>query len=296
MNTDIIGKAMLVRLSISIFNPSKTDKSATAEVLLNKNASKGSAEVRKMILPKEAIDPINKLSREIRQDYYRMTLPWDEEGARLLPTAMWLEFVEMMATYRDKWDKLVNGFIDDYQQHRQNAIQRLGLLFDSRDYPDVGTVREKFGLRTHWNPLPKSDDFRLTLGAGDMEEIQCDLDRRVQSAVVAANKDLYNRLAERLTNVSKRLSDPENIFRDSLIEGLRDLCSLLPGLNVSEDQELEALRKQVVQDIASADPQQIRDDDDLRVKTKSAADEILRKMGIAIAPVVESEAPGELVR
>lgn len=294
MKTDIIGKAMLVRLSISVFNPSKTDKSATAEVLINKNASKGAAEVRKMILPKEAIDPIMKLSREIRQDYYRSTLPWDEEGARLLPTAMWLEFVEMMATYRDKWDKLVNQFINDYQMHRQQAIVRLGLLFNEKDYPDVATVREKFGLRTHWNPLPKSDDFRLTLGAGDMEELEADLDDRVRAAVVAANKDLYNRLAERLINVSKRLSDPDNIFRDSLIEGLRDLCNLIPGLNVSEDSELESLRQQVVRDIAAADPQQLRDDDTLRVKTKSAADEILRKMGISL-PMGEPQTMSEVV-
>lgn len=273
---------MIVKLNISLFNPSRKDKSATSEVLLAKNAAKGAAEVRKMILPKEAIDPIMKLSREIRNDFYKHTCAWDEEGARLLPTEMWLEFTEMMATYRDKWNRLVDRFVNDYQMHRQQAITRLGLLFNEKDYPDIATVREKFGLRTHWNPLPKSNDFRLTLSEPDMDELEQDLDRRVQEAVVAANKELYSRLGERLKRVSDRMSSTDNIFHDSLIEGLKDLCNLLPKLNVSNDTELEDIRKEVLSSIATNDPQSIRDDDGLRARTKVAADEILRRMGISI--------------
>lgn len=280
MNTNIIGKALLVNLSISLFIPTRRDKSATTEVLLNKNAKAGSAEVRKLLLPKEATEPLARLAREIRKDYYKMTLPWEAEGVRLLPTAMWLEFSELMSTHRHRFDTLVAEFLREYQNYRQRAMVQLGLLFDARDYPDTASVHEKFALRVHWHPLPKSDDFRLTLGSEDMEELEKDLDERVNSAVTAANKDLYDRLADRLKNVSDRLSDPDNIFRDSMIEGLRDLCKLIPNLNVTGDQRLEELRSTTLTTIASHDPQSLRDNDELRDLTKKSADLILAQMGI----------------
>lgn len=287
MKQDIIGKALLVRLTISQFNPSKTDRSATTEVLVNKHAAKGSAEVRKLLLPKEATEPIAKLGREIRQDFYRMTLPWDEDGVRLLPTDNWLDFTEMMATHRNRWDNLVREFLNEYQNHRSTAMTRLGLLFDEKDYPNIHDVQDKFGLVTRWNPLPKSDDFRLTLNSEDMEELEADLEDRVQTAVLEANRDLYNRLAEKLGRISKQLGNPDALLRDSLISNVKDLCKLIPNLNVTGDQDLEAIRQQVLNDIASVDMDDIRGDDDIRDRTRSAADDILRKMGIN--PVAQPE-------
>lgn len=281
MNTNIIGKALLCQLSISLFNPSRRDKTASAEVILSKNAKTGAAEVRKLLLPKEATDPLAALAREIRKDYYKMTLPWDADGVRLLPTAMWLEFSELMSTHRHRFDTLVAEFVREYQTYRQRAMVQLGLLFDSKDYPDVADVHEKFGLRVHWNPLPQSDDFRLTLGAEDLDELQRDLDDRVTSAVQLANQDLYDRLGERLRNVSERLSDPDNVFRDSMIEGLRELCKLIPGLNVTDDPRLGELCSAARETIARHDPQDLRDNDELRDLTKKSADAILAQMGIA---------------
>lgn len=284
MNTDIIGKALLVNLSISQFSPTRKDATATTEVLVAKSASRGSAEVRKQLLPKAATEPIAKLVREIRADHALNTLPWLSDGTRLLPTENWMTYTELMATHRNRFNSLVDEFVKQYESYRQTAMKQLGLLFDSRDYPDIANVYSKFGLRTIWSPLPKSDDFRLSLAEDELEELNQDLDKRVADAVVEANKDLYHRLGEHLKRVSERLSDPDNIFRDTMIEGLRDLCKLVPRLNITADPLLATLCQEAGV-IGSKDPQQLRDDDALRAETKAKADEVLRKMGITIAPV-----------
>lgn len=279
--TNIIGRALLVRLNISQFVPTRKDNSATAEVLLNKHAAKGSAEVRKHLLPKEATEPIAKLAREIRADFYKHTLPWHDEGVRLLPTDNWLDFTELMATHRSRFDDLVGEFVKQYSTFRQASMQRLGLLFDNMDYPDVADVASRFALRTNWSPLPKSEDFRLTLNKEDMDDLTADLESKVAESVAAANKDLYDRLSDKLSHVAAKLADPDSIFRDSMIEGLRELCRMLPKLNVTGDEHLTALAADASA-LAKVDPQDLRDDDDERDRTRREAEAILARMGINI--------------
>lgn len=285
MSNNIHGKALLVRLSIGLFAPTKRDKSATAEVLATKQARNGSAEVRKRLVAKDATGPLEKLAREIRSFHYTNTLPWDDEGTRLLPVANWTTYSDGIRGHRFTWDNLVNQFCADYATHRAAAQAQLGLLFDVRDYPDVTEVRHRFRLDTNWTPLPLGEDFRLHMNDEDMAELREELDGRVATAAEAAKSDLYLRLAERLKNVSERLADPDNIFRDSMIEGLRDLCRLMPNLNVSDDAELEALRLETLRNVAAFDPQVLRDDDHKRVKAKLAADAVLARMGITPNPI-----------
>lgn len=283
MNNDIRGGALLVRLSISKFAPTRRDKSATSEVLVAKQASRGAAEVRKRLLPKEAVDPVLKVEREIRATHYTHTLPWDDEGLRLLPVDNWATYVDEMQALRVRWDNRVDEFIDSYEDYRQQAMADLGLLFDASDYPAAGEVRGKFIFDTMMYPLPSGDDFRLHMQDDDLDELRSKLDQRVNSAVDEARLDLYNRLAERLNRVSERLSDPDHVFRDSLIEGLQDLLHLIPNLNVTKDPELEELRLETLRRVAPHAAQDLRDDDTLRDQVKNAADEILRKMGLAPA-------------
>ena len=41
------------------------------------------------------------------------------------------------------------------------------------------------------------------------------------------------------------MADPKKVFRDSLVENARELCELLPKLNMTDDPNLEAIRKEL---------------------------------------------------
>jgi hypothetical protein len=283
MNTElenIYAQALIVRLSVSQYNPVRTDKGATLKAAILHNADSRSLNLQKRMLPKIATEPINKLVRELRSDHYKNTLPWGDDGLRLLPTKNWDTYLDMMLGYRSRFDSLVRDFIKGYAGFRQHAMSSLGALFDPDEYPDTDAIARRFAINTNWMPLPKSDDLRIQLGRDDMDEVSRSIDDQVATMCAEATRDLHTRLADKLQRVSERLSDPENVFRDSMIEGLKELCDMIPRLDVAGDAELEKLRVEVQQNIAKCDPQTLRDDDELRAQTKKRADDILRRMGL----------------
>jgi hypothetical protein len=278
-NNDINSRAMLVSLSTSTFNPTRLDRTATNEVIVNKNAAKDAGDFKRRIIPKEIIDPVMKAANAAYLTHKKLTSPWDEGGTRLLSIHMFDRYVDEVNGERRQFDIEVNKFLKAYESIRANAPVRMGALYDPRDYPPIEVVREKFGIRTQWLPLPNGSDFRLHLQDDQIAELAESVNERVDQAVKAAREDLYERLQDRLGRVSERLSDPKNIFRDSLIDNLKELCDLVPRMCLNPDATLQQAIDRAALEITTFQPQELRDDHDKRARAKRAADDILRSMG-----------------
>lgn len=67
-------------------------------------------------------------------------------------------------------------------------------------------------------------------------------------------------------------------FRDSLVEGLAELCSIMPGLNLTNDPKLDELRKQTEKMIEGIDAQTLRDDMTVRARVAKEASDIQSAM------------------
>ena len=68
------------------------------------------------------------------------------------------------------------------------------------------------------------------------------------------------------------------MLRDNLMEQVRDLCDLTLRLNVTRDERLEAIRRQIEQDLATVDPEDLRKDKKLRASIAQQADAIAASM------------------
>lgn len=281
--TDINTRAMLVTLSTSTFNPSKLDRSTTAEVTTAKGAAKDAGEYRKKMIPKAVIDPVLKAANEVYLTHKMLTRPWEDGGSRLLCIDLFDRYNDEINGGRRLFEIEVEKFLKHYEDIRATAPVRMGATYDPRDFPDIAEVRARFAIRTVWTPLPKGSDFRLHLQDDDLNELAASVDSRVAAAVGQARAENHDLLKEKLEKVSERLSKPEHVFRDTLIENLREVCTLLPQMCITPDPELARAVDAAVQGVAKYDPQELRDDLDKRAAAKRAADEILRTMGGAFA-------------
>lgn len=290
MNTDINARAMLVSLSTSIFNPTRLDRAVTLEVTSSKNASKDAGNYKKQLIPKAVIDPVLKAANAVYLDHKMLTSPWSDGGTRLLSIDMFEKYNETINGGIRLFEVEVGKFLKVYETIRTEAPLRMGLTFDPRDYPTLEVARSRFAIRTEWLPLPNGKDFRLHLQDDDLAELASSVDERVNSAVVAARTDLHERLKDRLARVSERLAKPDAIFRDSLIDNLKDLCGLIPSMCITPDPELLRAVDSAVLGITKFEPQELRDDVDKRAAARAAADAILRSMGGCPAPAVEEVA------
>jgi hypothetical protein len=75
------------------------------------------------------------------------------------------------------------------------------------------------------------------------------------------------------------LADPKAIFRDSLVDNIKEQCALLSRLNFMDDPNLEAMRQHVEGSLIKH-PDALRNDPDLRRDTAAEAKAIMDKMSV----------------
>jgi hypothetical protein len=274
----ILTRAVLVKVSISQFNPKRQDGKTTAEVLADKGAKSTAGVWIKNLVDPKALEAINTLAQAARAEHYRLSLPWADEGWRILPTAIYMKYQEAMREKRTGFSWEVQKFLDKYPQYIEEAKAALNGMFNPGDYPTPEQVKGKFGMKIDVAPLPCGSDFRVSLGSDELAAMQQDVDQRVKEATAQAVKDLWNRLAQPVKAMVNRLSEPDSIFRDSLIDNLRDIIDLVPSLNVTGDPALDAVAQECKVKLSGFKAEDLRKDKALRKSAAEEADAILKKM------------------
>ena len=273
--------AMLVDLNIAIYSGRKQDRATQAEVTTSKGSgSKKAASVYKNLFAEcKELDAITKFQARARSEHYRLTMPWNDRGARLLPTVSLLDYKQVMNRYQLEFDRLVAAFLDKYATLVAAAAFQLGTLFDRKEYPDVAQVARRFRMDIAFVPLPTSGDFRLDVESEVQRELMEQYDRRLAEQLASATKDSWDRLYEALARLSDRLTVDEDgkkkIFHDTIVTGAVELCELLTAMNVTQDPQLESARRKLQEVLLGVTPKELRDEDGTRVLTKQKVDEIL---------------------
>lgn len=273
--------AMLVDLQISIYSGRKQDKRTQAEVTTSKGAnSKRAASVYKSLFADcTELDAITKFQARARAEHYRLTLPWNDYGARLLPTKALLDYQQAMGRYQAEFDRLVGAFLDKYDTLVAAAAFQLGTLFERDEYPDRDQVAKKFRMETSFTPLPTSGDFRLDIENEVQQELVDKYEKRITEQIAAANQDSWTRLYEALKRLSDRLVIDEDgkkkVFHDTMVTGALELCELLDQLNVTGDTSLTKASRQLEAVLSGVTPKELREEDGTRITTKQKVDEIL---------------------
>lgn len=272
-------RALLVQLSISQWTARKYDKKTSADVARTHNATLDAGRYNKHLLPMaDLLENIHKKSSAIREKFYANTLPWGTAGQQILPTSNYLGFMADFRKERDEWNSLVRLFGDNYPALRDHAKLRLGGLYDPSDYPHENEIRAKFHMDMAVYPVPTAD-FRVSIASAELERIQQDVARRVEQAQQGAMNDLWKRIYDRVKHMAEKLADPKAIFRDTLVENIREQCSMLSRLNFADDANLEAMRQEIESSLIHH-PDALRNDPDLRRDTAAEAKAIMDKMAI----------------
>jgi hypothetical protein len=279
MTNTIHTRAMLVSLKLSKWSASKHDKKISAEVAAKHNADSEMGRYTKALLPKGKNSYTELLSAfsELYNEHRHQTLAWSDEGWRVLPTANYNGYTEMVRKYRSRIDALTQVFIQEYPTLREQVRLKVNGMFNPADYPDPMDLRKKFGVKVDYNPLPAGEDFRIDLSTDALAEIARDTEDRVNRAIADAQRDAVDRLHECVSKIAERLSDPKNSFHDSLIENARDLTDVLTRLNVTDDPRLEEMRIRV-EKLAKVAPEALRTLPFQRKSTAHEADAILADM------------------
>ncbi len=285
----ITTQAMTVNLQISMWTGHRLDKDASMRVTNDANAEQDAARVNKHLIPKETLKPIHQAVTALRLHFYEKTLPWKDNGERLLPRKMYVEFLQRHHELTQAYDAAVETFLTQtYPSARDQAAFRMGALFKSDDYPTTAQLRRKFGVTLTIDAVAEASDFRVIMDADQAQKIRGDMTQQLQQRIGRAMQDVWQRLADTLGHFAEKMNS-DAIFRDSTVKNLEELVEVLPGLNVLDDPHLDEILEQVKQAILpTADPAQIRKTPALRQQLGADAQAIINNMSAFMAAFEEA--------
>lgn len=281
MNAQNIRHALLtVNLSISTWEARKMDKQATQEVATTHGTDASVGRYHKDLLPgAEEHQAILTLRNAWRVWHYENTLPWGDEGSRVLRSAAFLDYAEGFRLYQDQWNVALDAFIDAYPGLVAKAELRLNTLFDQRNYPEAHEVRRRFAVRMTSYPIPDADDFRVMDGIPPetVERLIADAEDGINARLTDAVKDLWGRMHLVMSNMASRLADPKGKFQNTLVSNVAELLEVVPRLNLTNDPEINSIAQQM-RELAGMAPATLRTAPDVREATAKKAAELAKRM------------------
>jgi len=282
--------AMLVELSISSWTARKLDKKVSAEVDVAKNTKVSAVNVNKNLMAGTGVlDKIIKYAASARAWHISQTLPWSDNGSRLLPMSNFMKYKEQLGVMEGNFDALVDKFVDSYPDLVSAAAFQLGDLFDRNEYPDVNTLKNRFKFNYSFFPVPNAGDFRVDINEEAKAEIIANCNKAHQDRLENAMKDAWGRLKDCLERMSDRLTidvgvndDGETyhefrVFRDSLMENAQEMVEMLSHLNITKNPDMERARLALKSAISNHDVDVVRGSMVVRNSVKTQVDAILSK-------------------
>lgn len=308
-------RAVLMRVSMSLPGENRQDPALSSTVKTEHGLGAQSGRWIKSLYPKKALEGIKKLDNEARAYHAAVTLPFDT-GIGILPAALIMEYGDRMREFRGRREVLRDEFLNNPEEWIAWAIKEHNGTFDPDLYPGCSKVdgsatpqnveavllgndfvvdrevwKREMGSKFEFGavplPVPDGGHFADTVASLLGTDVQA-VDQRVRDAAKEAERELLRRLLEPVVAMAQKLAEmpktgkdgkakSDIVFRDSLVENLREIASLGPKLNISGDPEIDRFCAEI-KALSAVKPDTLREDKAVRADIQKKADDLAKRL------------------
>lgn len=278
MNNKLTERCVLIAVTISLPTKNKQDKKITNEVIQRHNAGANAGRWVKSLYPSDITAEAERIGGELRRVVHARSLPWVQDGQRLLPCAAMLDLQQDINDLTAKFSAAADAAAAKFDGEIAQAMVRDNGLFRRDVYPvDAAAFRRSFGVQVKFLPVPDTSHVILEMAQEDIEMIRQSTSQQIADAVSEARADLIRRMSEPVAAMVERLSNPDATFRDTLVENVRSIAALIPALNLSQDATLDSLGGEL-HALAQHSPDVLRTSKHTRKSVADKAAEVLAKL------------------
>lgn len=270
--TPLEQRTILVQLTIHQWYGKVSDSTIAYEVRLAKGAQSSEDRYEKMVVPRRYMRKIASCVSALRSTHNELTLPWQSDGVRILPSSQYFDYCSKINAGKADLSKAVEELITKLPEIIEEQKRTRGKLFCGDDYPTPDELRSSFGVDVRVLPFPSTTDFRLE--GLDATELRKEIEGNISTSLAEAESEILLRFRNAIGRWVETLSDPERIFRDSMIENLQFLVDMAPHLNVTHSERVEELRAGA-EKLLQYTPEQLRHDKVLRLQAYTEAGDLL---------------------
>jgi hypothetical protein len=275
---------MLVILNVSTWSARKQDAKMTKGAAQSVGAQEDRARGTKYLIDPKAISTANSIASRLRTMLYTKTLPWLDDGTRVLPNGLYFDFLQTIKPVMREMDDEADKIERNWSTLVTEGKAALGSAVADSDYPT--NIRERYGVRLRFLPFPEATDFRLDgLNASAQEEIRNSMATVADTIAQQARTEMAGRVKDVVVRIVKRLQAYERKmngstaagdrvpFGDDLITNARELVGLLDSLNVANDPDISAITG-ALDKLSAVEPEALRQRADLRAQAIADAQAI----------------------
>jgi len=270
--------AMIVNLSIGFWHGYRVDQKKSEELTESAGAEADAARVNKHLIPKEALKTLTRSANTLRSHFYDRTLPWRDNGDRLLPRKMYMRFIDEHGDRKHSFVEEVDSFVTQvYPKIRESAAFRMGDMFNVDDYPHPDEVRRRFNVSLSIDAVSSADDFRVALDKAAAAEVRASIEAELTERIARASRAPFERLFATIERFKLALEGERGV-RKSTLENLTELADILPQLNFSNDHSIDSLCARVKLMLGNLETTDLKNDPALKLKLSKDAAAIMSKM------------------
>ena len=253
-------KAITVRVRRSMYTPAKYDRA------------------KKLLRACKELRDCQHAFQDVYNYAVQNTLPWMDEGVRVLPNDNYIEFAAEIGRLRSIAMQRVKDLAMVWDTAVMADKALLGGMWDPMDYPTKGEMMNKWDIRVMFAPVATSEDFRIDMDEAD----KAALDQAINDVENQATDYLLKQILEPVAAMSAKLAVPIGeegaVFRDTLVGNLRDVCKRAKKLNINNDERVDEVVDEIEHALVSITPQTLRESDYVRATTAKRMDEISKKL------------------
>lgn len=277
-------EAVGVKLERSQFGVSRKVSSEQKQQIANLfGADSGRLSAGKKVLNKqnEAYKRVTNLLGQARDLWLNSTLPYPEEGVRLIRRNAVEQFSAGMEVIRTELQAAAQELQEVYHSVLiPEARERLGLLFNASDYPLE--IADEFDVVVSYPNIEPDERLRqisATLYEGERQRMQA----RFEESIALAEQAFAGELAKVAENLIERLTPgpdgKQKVFRDSAIENVNELLSRFKALDIGSNQGLTDLMEQAERAVQGIDLKNLRKDVNAQRSVKEVMERLSGQLG-----------------
>jgi hypothetical protein len=212
--------------------------------------------------------------------YWRgVSLPYPEPGIRLIRQDRIEPFNRELTDLRQDLAQAVQSLQEQYEALKSGAHQRLGRLFDERDYP--ANLHGLFDLE--WDfPSVQPAEYLRQLSPALYEQESARVTARFEEAVGLAEHAFASELSKLVAHLNERLAGTDDgrpkVFRDTAVANLSEFFQRFRQLNVRSNDQLDELVDQAQNVIQGVIPEELRSSGDLRQRVAAQLSAVQAKL------------------
>lgn len=274
-------KAIAVYPKFKVYSNRRKDVTAATCAAVSSNADVHRVYAQRIVVSEPFLMGVRSAMGNVRAIIYRYCLRFG--SGWILPIELHDRFhTELRAAiwkFKAERDK-IRGHA--YREQVALARQQLGALFKEEDYPDE--LADRFDIDIKEGPIGDPATWQPNLEDSVVQQLRDGFTNMLDEQVAEATADAMRRLLGPLTKMATTLANVDKIFRDSLIENIRELLELMPAFNLTGDPSIVHILSEV-RELVSTDPDFLRAHPSVRTEAAKKAAAIAESVqGIFGAP------------